>query len=172
MKKELKAEIIEQLSSKINEANHVYVTDISDLNAEQTANLRAECFKSDVKLEVVKNTLLKNAFERSEGDYSELYPTLKGATAIMLCEQGNVPAKTIKNFRKTNKKPILKGAYVEESVYIGDDQLAMLVSIKSKNDLIADIIGLLQSPAKNVVSALQSSGNILTGVLQTLSEKE
>lgn len=172
MKKELKAEIIEQLSLKINEANHVYVTDISDLNAEQTANLRRECFKSEVKLEVVKNTLLKTAFERAEGDYSGLYPILKGASAIMLCEHGNVPAKMIKNFRKKLKKPALKGAYVEETVYIGDDQLTFLENVKSKNELIGELIGLLQSPAKNVISALQSGGNILTGVLKTLSEKE
>jgi large subunit ribosomal protein L10 len=172
MKKELKAKIIEQLTSKINEANHVYLADIAELNAEQTANLRRLCFKQEIKLEVVKNTLLKNAFEQAERDFHELYPILKGSTSIMLSDNSNLPAKLIKEFRRQNEKPILKGAYVEETVYIGDDQLDALTKVKSKNELIGDLIALLQSPAKNVVSALQSGGQILTGVLKTLAEKE
>lgn len=172
MKKELKAQIIEQLTSKINEANHVYVTDIAELDAEATAALRRECFNTGLQIEVVKNTLLKNAFDKAEGDYSELYPTLKGATSIIYSEHGNVPAILIKKFRKGNEKPVLKGAYVEETVYIGDDQLDTLTRIKSKNELIGDVIGLLQSPAKNVISSLQSGGNTLTGLLKALSEKE
>jgi large subunit ribosomal protein L10 len=172
MKKELKAQIIEQLTSKINEANHVYVTDIAELDAEATAALRRECFNSGLQIEVVKNTLLKNAFEKAEGDYSELYPILKGATSVIYSEHGNVPAKLIKKFRKGNDKPVLKGAYVEETVYIGDDQVDALTRIKSKNELIGDVITLLQSPAKNVISSLQSGGNTLTGLLKALSEKE
>ena len=172
MKKEQKAEIIELLTSKINDANHVYVTDIADLDAEATAALRRECFNSGLQIEVVKNTLLKNAFERAEGDYSELYPILKGSTSVIYSEHGNVPAKMIKAFRKGNDKPVLKGAYVEETVYIGDDQVDALTRIKSKNELIADVVALLQSPAKNVISSLQSGGNTLTGLLKALSEKE
>ncbi len=172
MKKELKAQIIEQLTSKINEANHVYITDIADLDAEATAALRRECFNNGLKIEVVKNTLLKNAFERAEGDYSELYPVLKGSTSIIYSEHGNIPAKMIKQFRKGNEKPVLKAAFVEETVYLGDDQVEALTKIKSKNELIADVVALLQSPAKNVISSLQSGGNTLTGLLKALSEKE
>lgn len=172
MKKELKAQIIEQLTSKINASGHVYITDIDNLNAEQTANLRRECFKRNIELEVVKNTLLRNAFERAERDFSELYPILKGASSVMLCAEANVPAKLIQELRRKNDKPILKGAYVEEAVFIGDNQLEALVTVKSKNELIADVIALLQSPAKNVISALQSGGGTLAGILKTLSEKE
>ena len=124
-----------------------------------------------VKLVVVKNTLLKKALDRSTVDFSELYPTLKGETALMLSDTANVPAKLIKNFSNKNKKPVLKAAYVEESFYIGENQLETLINVKSKNELIADLIALLQSPAKNVVSALQSGANTIHGVLQTLSEK-
>jgi len=172
MKKELKVKIIEQLTSKINEANHVYLADIAELNAGDTSDLRRECFNNDLELTVVKNTLLKEAFEKAEGDYSELYPILKGPTSVIFSEQGNTPAKLIKKFRKNHPKPVLKGAYVEETVYIGDDQVEVLSNIKSKNELIADVVALLQSPAKNVVSALQSSGGKLAGILKTLSEKE
>ena len=121
---------------------------------------------------MVKNTLLKKAMENVDRDYSELYPTLVGNTAIMFSEAGNAPAKMIKEFRKKKDKPLIKGAFIEESVYIGDDQLDFLVSIKSKDELVADIIALLQSPVKNVISSLQSGGNTLTGILKTLSEKE
>lgn len=172
MKKEEKQLIIEQLTSEINKAGHVYVTDIADLNAEKTAALRRECFNNNLKLVVVKNTLLKNAFERADRDFSELYPVLKGTTSVILSEQANVPATMIKKFRKGGEKPLLKGAYVEESVYIGDNQLEALINIKSKNELIGEVIGLLQSPITNLVSSLQSGGNTLSGLLKAMSEKE
>lgn len=172
MKKEDKALVIEQLTAEINKVGHVYVADIANLDAEKTAALRRECFNNDLKLIVVKNSLLRNALDRANGDYSELYPVLKGASSIILSEQASLPAKVIKKFRKGTDKPHLKGAYVEESVYIGDDQLEALINIKSKNELIGDVIGLLQSPIKNVISSLQSGGNTLSGLLKTLSEKE
>jgi large subunit ribosomal protein L10 len=172
MKREDKANIIDNLAQKLNEASHFYLTDIADLNAEDSSKLRRKCFEKEIELVVVKNTLLKKAMEQSEADYSEMFDVLKGATSIMFTETGNVPGKLIKELRKSSEKPIVKAAYVEETVYIGDDQLDALATIKSKNELIADVISLLQSPAKNVVSALQSGGQTLTGVLKTLSEKE
>ena len=172
MKREDKAAIISELSQKLKDASHFYLTDISELNAEDTSFLRRKCFEKEIELVVVKNSLLKKAMEQSEADYSEMFDVLKGSTSIMFTEIGNVPGKLIQEFRKKSDKPIVKAAYVEESVYIGDDQLASLATIKSKDELIADVIGLLQSPAKNVISALQSSGQTLTGVLKTLSERE
>ncbi|MEN9443459.1 MAG: RplJ, ribosomal protein [Bacteroidota bacterium] len=172
MKKELKAQIIEQLTSTINEAGHVYITNIESLNAEQTANLRRECFKQNIRLEVVKNTLLRQAFDRADRDFSELYPILKGATSVMFCNEASVPAKMIQTMRKKSDKPVLKGAYVEEAVFIGDDQIKALTTVKSKYELIGEVIGLLESPAKNLISALQSAGGTLSGLLKTLSEKE
>jgi len=149
----------------------VYLADISGLDAGTTSNLRRACFKADVKLSVVKNTLLSKAMEASDKDFGALPTTLKGNTSVMYSETGNAPAKVIKAFRKKSEKPFLKGAYIEEAVYIGDDQLDMLVDIKSREELIGEIIGLLQSPAKNVVSALQSSGGKLSGIIKTLSQK-
>lgn len=171
MKKEEKGAIISQIAETVSTYPHFYLTDIEALNAEATSALRRACFKEGIKLLVIKNKLLIKALESLEGDYSQLFPVLKGNTALMFCENGNVPAKLIKGYTKKGQKPTLKAAYVEESFYIGADQLDALVSIKSKNELIGDVIGLLQSPAKNVISALQSGGNILHGVLQTLSEK-
>lgn len=173
MKKEDKSAIISQLESTINEYAHFYLADIAGLNAAQTSELRRVCYKQDVKLVVVKNTLLKKALDNSEIDFSELYSSLKGETSLMLSNTGNVPAKLIKDFSKAskNKKPVLKAAYVEQSFYIGEDQLEALIHVKSKNDLIAEVIALLQSPAKNVVSALQSGGNTIHGVLKTLAER-
>lgn len=171
MRKEDKNGMIEALALELKENPNFYLTDISGLNAEKTARLRRLCFNRDVKLLVVKNTLLRKAMEKSEVDMSELFPTLKGSTSIMFSEVGNVPAKLIKEFRKTSDRPILKAAFIEEAPYIGEEQLDYLVAIKSKNDLIADIIALLQSPAKNVVGALQSGGQKLVGILETLSEK-
>jgi len=142
------------------------------LNAVLTSNLRRACFKANVNLAVVKNTLLSKAMEKSDKDFGELQDILKGNTSIMTASASNAPAKVIKDFRKKSDRPILKGAYVEESVYVGDDQLDALVSIKSKEQLIGEIIGLLQSPAKNVISALQSGGQKLSGILTTLSERE
>ncbi|MDR1678457.1 MAG: 50S ribosomal protein L10 [Prevotellaceae bacterium] len=171
MKKEDKGLIIDQIKNTIDEYSHLYLADIGGLDSVQTSDLRRLCYKKDVKLVVVKNTLLRKALEASEVDYSQLFEVLKGETSIMLSNNGNDPAKLIKEFSKTNEKPVLKAAYVEESFYIGANQLEVLVNIKSKNELIGDIIGLLQSPAKNVVSALQSGGNTIHGVLKTLAER-
>ncbi|MBC8488896.1 MAG: 50S ribosomal protein L10 [Bacteroidetes bacterium] len=171
MRKEEKNQLIGSLADQLNENSNIYIADISDLNAEVTSNLRRLCFKRNIKLTVVKNTLLKRAMEKSEKNLEELYDALKGPTSLMFAEAGNTPAKLIKEFRKISNRPVLKGAYVEEVTYLGDDQLEILINIKSKNELIADIILLLQSPAKNVISALQSSGQNLTGILKTLSEK-
>jgi len=172
MTREEKSQVIEALTTKLADENVIYLADISGLNALDTSNLRRACFKANVKLAVVKNTLLAKAMEKSDKDFGELPTTLKGNTSLMVAETGNAPAKLIKEFRKKSNKPVLKGAYIEEAVFVGDDQLDTLVSIKSKEELIGDIIGLLQSPAKNVVSALQSGGSKLSGILKTLSEKE
>jgi large subunit ribosomal protein L10 len=173
MRKEEKNKVIESLTKDINAFNHLYLTDISGLNADATSNLRRKCFEKEIKMVVAKNTLLKLALDKAEGDYQELYEILNGNTSILLSATGNLPAKLIKEFRKGKMdRPILKGAYVEQSVYLGDDQLDALSNIKSKEELIGDIVMLLQSPAKNVISSLQSGGNTLTGVIKTLSERE
>jgi large subunit ribosomal protein L10 len=171
MKREEKNAIVDSLAEKIKEYSHFYLTDTAQLNAADTSSLRRKCFENDIKLIVVKNTLLKLALEMSEGDFDELYPVLKGTTSIMFAQTGNAPAKLIKEFRKQHDKPVLKGAYVQESVFIGDQMLDTLVSVKTREELIGDIILLLQSPARNVVSALQSGGNKLHGVLETLAKK-
>ena len=173
MKKEDKALVIEKIGNTLAEYSCVYLTQTAGLNAEKTSALRRACFKDDVKMLCVKNTLLKKAFENSATDYSELYGLLHGETTLLLSNTGNAPAKLIKKFRQKNETlPMLKGAFVEESVYIGENQLDALSKIKSKNELIGDIIGLLQSPAKNVISALQgSTGHKLHGLLETLSNK-
>ena len=172
MTREEKNTIIDSLSESIKSENHFYLADTSELNAADTSLLRRKCFEMNIRLLVVKNTLLKKAFEKTGGEYDELYPVLKDSTSIIFSEIGNVPAKLIKEFRKGHEKPVLKAAFVEESVYIGDDQLDLLASLKSKEELIADVIALLQSPLKTVLSQLQSGGQTLTGVLKTLSEKE
>lgn len=169
MRKKDKEIIINSITEQLNVCTNFYLTDIADLNAEKTSNLRKQCFNSKVKLVMVKNTLLKKAMENTGKDYGNLYTVMKGTTALMLSENCNIPAKLIKKFRKTEKHPILKGAYIEECIYIGDEMLDTLVKIKSKNELIADIVALLQSPAKNVLGALQSGGHILSGVVKTLS---
>ena len=171
MTREEKSQVIEDLTSKLAANSIIYLADISGLNAAQTSNLRRACFKANINLAVVKNTLLEKAMEKSDKDFGELPTTLKGNTSIMISETGNAPAKVIKEFRKGADKPILKGAYIEAAIFVGDDQLNTLVSIKSKEELIGDIITILQSPAKNVISALQSGGNKLSGILTTLSEK-
>jgi large subunit ribosomal protein L10 len=171
MKKEEKEKIINSLVEKIGAHKHFYLADISDLNAADTSALRRKCFEKQIKVEVVKNTLLKKALENCNGNFEELYGVLENPTSIMFTETGNVPAKLIKEFRKKHPKPVLKAAYVEECIYVGENQLEVLISIKSKNELVGDIIGLLQSPAKNVVSALQSGGGKLAGIVKTLSEK-
>ena len=172
MKKEDKANIIELIGQTLNDYSCVYLTSTAGLNAERTSALRRACFKDDVKMMCVKNTLLKKAFEASETDYSELYDLLHGETTLMLSNVGNAPAKLIKKFRDKNDTiPTLKGAYVEETVYVGEEQLETLANIKSKNELIADVVALLQSPAKNVISSLQSGANKLHGILETLSNR-
>ena len=173
MKKEDKLAVIGKIAETIKAYNGFYLVETAGLDAAKTSDLRRACFKADVKLMVVKNTLLHKALESLEGDYSELYPALAGSTSLMCTNVGNAPAKLLKDFvKKGDTLPALKGAYVEETVYLGADQLDALAAIKSKNELIADVIALLQSPAKNVVSALQSGGNKLHGILETLSTKE
>lgn len=174
MKKELKAQIIESISAQIKETPNFYITDISGLNAEQTTKLRRECFKKGIKLTVVKNTLFNHVLKELNNDEMNLLiPTLVGNTAIMYAEVANSPAKLIKEFQKSGaEKPALKGAYVQECAFIGADKLEELASIKSKEELIGDIITLLQSPACNVISALESAGGKLAGIVKTLSEKE
>lgn len=171
MTREEKSIIIADLTTILTDNNVIYLADISDLNATDTSNLRRACFKADVKMSVVKNTLLAKAMERSDKDFGELPSVLHGNTSLMIAKDSKAPALLIKNFRKTSDRPILKGAYVLESVYVGDEQLDNLVNLKSKEDLIGDVINMLQSPMRNVISALQSGGNTLSGVLKTLSEK-
>ena len=173
MKKEDKALVIENIAKTLKEYNGFYLVETAGLDAEKTSALRRACFGDDIKLLVVKNTLLHKALESMDGDFTELYPALKGATSVMCTNVGNAPAKLLKKFvQKGDTLPALKAAYVEETVYYGADQLDALAAIKSKNELIADVIALLQSPAKNVVSALQSGATKLHGILETLSNKE
>ncbi|MEM6514703.1 MAG: 50S ribosomal protein L10 [Bacteroidota bacterium] len=172
MTREEKSQVIEELTAQLAESPNIYLADISGLNAGSTSDLRRACYKANVQLNVVKNTLLNKAMEASEKDFGDLPSVLKGNTSVMYSETGNAPAKVIKNFRKKSDKPLLKGAFIEEAIYIGDEQLDMLVEIKSKEEVIGDIIGLLQSPAKNVISALKSGGGTLAGIIKTLSEKE
>ncbi|NBC57437.1 MAG: 50S ribosomal protein L10 [Bacteroidetes bacterium] len=172
MTREEKSNIIKELTDKLAETSSIYFTDISGLDAQNTNKLRRACFKANIKLLVVKNTLMAKAMSSTDKDFGELDQTLKGNTSIMFSETGNAPAKVIKDFRKKNEKPLLKGAFVDEAIYLGDEYLETLVNIKSKEEVIGDIVTLLQSPAKNVVSALQSSGGKLAGIVKTLSEKE
>ncbi len=172
MTREEKAQVIQELTTQLAENATIYLADISGLNAQSTSDLRRAAFKANVKLNVVKNTLLTKAMEASDKDFGDLSTVLKGNTSIMIAEESSAPAKLIKNFRKKSEKPLLKGAYIEEEVYIGDEQLDALVAIKSKEELIGDVIALLQSPAKNVISGLKSGGGKLAGILQTLSERE
>ncbi|MFK8286124.1 50S ribosomal protein L10 [Capnocytophaga canimorsus] len=171
MTREEKSLVIENLTAQLAENNVIYVADLTGLNAETTTNLRRACFKANIKLAVVKNSLLAKAMEASEKEFGDLPKVLKGNTSLMYAEVGNAPAKLIKEFRKKSDKPILKGAFIEEAIFIGDNQLETLASIKSKEEVIGDIIGLLQSPAKNVISVLKSGGGKLAGIIKTLSEK-
>ena len=172
MTREEKSLVIDNLTAQLAENNVIYVTDLTGLDAQQTSALRRACFKADIKLAVVKNTLLAKAMESSDKEFGELPHILKGNSALMYAEVGNAPAKLIKEFRKKSDKLVLKGAYIDSAVFVGDNQLDALAAIKSKNEIIGDIIGLLQSPAKNVISALKSSGGKLAGIIKTLSEKE
>ena len=171
MKKSEKSIRVKELTDKINEYNHFYVTDTLGLDAGATNNLRRLCFQKEVNLLMVKNTLFKLALEKSDKNAEGMDEAFKGTSAVLFSNTGNVPAKLIKEFQKTNKLPLFKGAFVEESVYLGEDQLETLTKIKSKDELLGELVGLLQSPMKNVVSALQSGGSTIHGILQTLSEK-
>ncbi len=171
MTKDEKNQLIGELKEILQNNNIIYLADTSGLNAEATTNLRRLCFNKNIKLRVVKNTLLQKAMEQSGKNFEELFPTLKGSTSIMISDTGNVPARLIRELRKKSEKPLLKGAYIEEAIFVGDDQLTALENIKSKEELVGDIILLLQSPIKNVVSALQSGGSTIHGLLKTLEER-
>lgn len=171
MRKEEKSQLIESIRAEIAKYPYLYFVSIDGLNSVETAKLRRMCFRNDVKLLVVKNTLLIKALEKMDIDYSELFPTFKGSTSVMLSNVNNAPAKLIKAFRANGEKPALKSAYVEECFYVGDSALEELIAIKSKNELVADIVAALQAPAKNVIGALQSGANTLSGVVKTLSER-
>jgi len=167
-----KDQLIDELVRVLAEKNVVYLTDASGLDSEATTSLRRECYKKDITVRVVKNTLLRKAMERTEDrDYTELYEVLKGQTALLFGDVGNAPARVLKEFRKKHDMPILKGAYVEEATYLGDENLEALTSIKSKEELVAEVIALLQSPMKNVVGALNSGGNTLSGLVKALQER-
>ncbi|MDG2372528.1 MAG: 50S ribosomal protein L10 [Flavobacteriaceae bacterium] len=171
MKKAEKIKVIDDLTSKLKSSKNLYLTDISGLNASESSDLRRACYKANVKLSVVKNSMLARAMDASDKDFGEIKDVLKGNTSLMFSEAGNIPARVIKDFRKKLDKPILKAALIEEAIYIGDDQIETLVAIKSREELIGEIIVLLQSPTKNVISALKSGSSNLSGVLKTLSER-
>jgi large subunit ribosomal protein L10 len=168
-----KNQVIDSLAEQLKEASNIYIADIGDFSVETSNNLRRLCFRRNVKLRVVKNTLLKRAMEKSGKDFKDLFSVLNGPTSVMLSETGNVPAKLIKEFRKSinSPKPILKGAFIEDVAYIGNENLEFLINIKSKNELVGDIILMLQSPARNIISALQSGGHKISGLVKTLSDR-
>lgn len=172
MTREEKNKEIEVLKEQLENSSIVYITDIAGLDATQTSNLRRMCHKSGISLKVVKNTLLRKAMEGSSKQFDDLYPTLKGNTSIMIAEVANAPAKMIKDLRKKKQeKPMLKGAFIEEAIFIGDEQLEPLSNLKSKDELVADVIALLQSPAKNVISGLEGAGGKLAGLMKALEER-
>ena len=172
MTREEKSKAITDITKVLSQNEIIYLTDISGLNSIETSNLRRLCFKSGVKLEVMKNTLLEQAMTASDKDFGDLLETLKGNTSVMLSDVGNAPAKVIKDFRKKSERPILKGAIIENDIYLGDEQLELLSSIKSKEEIIGEIVILLQSPVRNIISALKSSSSKLSGIIQTLSNRE
>lgn len=172
MTKEEKAIYIEDLASELAGSSVLYLTDTAELTVETINSIRRRCFQSNVTLRVVKNALLQKAMDRVEGkDYGKLRDVLKGSTSIMISSEANLPAKLIQEFRKKNAKPILKGAYIDEAIFVGDDQLVVLESLKSKEELVGEIIGLLLSPAKNVLSGLQGAGGKIAGILKTLEQR-
>ena len=174
MKKEVKDQVIAEIAALLKQYPNFYVTDIAGLNAENTSKLRRECFEQGIKLAVVKNTLFNKVIKDSgNAELALLSDILKGNTAIMYAESPNAPAKLIKKYNKAgSEKPALKGAYVQECAFVGADRLEELVTIKSREELIGDIIGLLQSPVRNVISALEGAGGKIAGIVKTLSEKE
>jgi len=172
MNREEKNEVVLELQGQMQEFGNFYIADTSSLSVEQINNIRRKCFESDIVMKVAKNTLIRKAIEGLDGDASEIYESLKGSSSLLFSKTANAPAKLIKALRRTSDKPLLKAAFIDSSVYVGDDQLNNLVSLKSREELIGDIIGLLQSPAKNVVSALKSSGGKIAGIVKTLQERE
>jgi len=171
MNKEEKHDLVLALSAQMKEYGNFYITDTSDLTVAKVNNIRRKCFESDITMQVAKNSLIKKAMEAAGGDYTPIYDVLKGSSSILFSKSATAPAKLIKQLRKQGDKPVLKAAYIDSAIFIGDNQLDTLTKLKSKEQLIGEIIGLLQSPAKNVVSALQSGGNILAGVVKTLQER-
>lgn len=174
MTKSEKFAVVDELKVKFEENSNFYVTDSSTLTVAEVNDLRSICFEKGIEMRVVKNTLVKKALETfpEEKNYAELYDSLKGPTALMFCETANLPAKVIEDFRKTHERPVLKAAYIDTSVYVGDDQVKSLAALKSREELIGEIIGLLESPAKNVISALKSGGSTISGILKTLENRE
>tara|TARA_B100000963_G_scaffold71908_1_gene60081 strand:+ start:834 stop:1352 length:519 start_codon:yes stop_codon:yes gene_type:complete len=172
MTKEEKLIEIKTLSKDLSESPNFYLADIAGLDSKSTLDLRRACFKSNIRLSVVKNTLLKKAMEDSGKEFGDLKTTLKGNTSVMFSEKGNIPAKLIKDFRKKFDKPVLKGAFVEESIYIGDDKINALADLKSKDELIGEIMTLLVSPINNVLLSLKSGSNKISGIIKKLSEKQ
>ena len=172
MRKEEKQEIVEALADQIKSNGNFYITDTTDLSVVKVSNIRRKCFESGIVMQVAKNTLIRKAMEVAGVNTEEFDGVLKGSSTVMFSPIGNAPAKLIKELRKTGAKPVLKGAYIDTAIYIGDEQIDSLASLKSKEELVGDIIGLLQSPAKNVISALQSGGNKLAGIVKTLQERE
>jgi large subunit ribosomal protein L10 len=171
MNKEEKHEVVLALAEQMKEYGNFYITDTSDLTVAKINDIRRKCFDSDIKMQVTKNSLIKKAMEAIDGDFTQIYDVLKGSSSIMFSKSGTAPAKLIKELRKRGDKPVLKAAYIDTAVFVGDNQLDALVNLKSREQLIGEIVGLLQSPAKNVISALQSGGNILAGVVKTLQER-
>lgn len=171
MRKEEKQEVVLALTEQIQEYGNFYITDTANLSVAKVNAIRRKCFESDIKMLVAKNTLIRKAMEAADGDFSEMFDVLKGSSSIMFSKSANAPAKLIKQLRKQGDKPVLKAAYIDSAVFIGDNQLDALVNLKSKEELVADIIALLQSPAKNVISGLQSGGNKLAGIVKTLQER-
>jgi large subunit ribosomal protein L10 len=171
MTKEEKHEVVLALTETIAEYGNFYITDTANLTVAKVNAIRRKCFESDIKMQVAKNTLIRKAMEANGGDYSEIFDVLKGSSSILFSKSANAPAKLIKQLRKTGDKPVLKAAYIDSAVFIGDNQLDALVNLKTKEELVADIIALLQSPAKNVISGLQSGGNKLAGIVKTLQER-
>ena len=171
MNKEEKHEVVLALTEQMKEYGNFYITDTSNLTVAKINDIRRKCFESDIKMQVTKNTLIRKAMEAIDGDFTEIYDVLKGSSSIMFSKSGTAPAKLIKALRKKSDKPVLKAAYIDTAIFIGDNQLDALVNLKSKEQLIGEIVGLLQSPAKNVISALQSGGNKLAGIVKTLQER-
>ena len=171
MRKEEKQEVVLALTEQIREYGNFYITDTANLTVAKVNAIRRKCFESDIKMFVAKNTLIRKAMEAADGDFSEMFDVLKGSSSIMFSKSANAPAKLIKQLRKQGDKPVLKAAYIDSAIFIGDNQLDALVNLKSREELVADIIALLQSPAKNVISGLLSGGNKLAGIVKTLQER-